>query len=81
MNEEQKAILFDILETLTETDEVRANPDIRLFDEGLLDSVGTVQLIVEIEACLGCAVPLSSFDRNEWATPNMILAKIGELQS
>ncbi|MDR2610180.1 MAG: D-alanine--poly(phosphoribitol) ligase subunit DltC [Clostridiales Family XIII bacterium] len=79
MNEKNKAIVFDILEELTETDEVRANPDIALFDEGLLDSIGAVQLLVEIEAKLGVSVPISSFDRDEWATPNRIIANIGAL--
>jgi D-alanine--poly(phosphoribitol) ligase subunit 2 len=81
MNEKNRDIVFDILEELTETDEVRVNPDILLFDEGLLDSIGAVQLLVEIESRLGVTVPLSSFDRGEWAAPNKIIASVGALMS
>jgi D-alanine--poly(phosphoribitol) ligase subunit 2 len=81
MNANNRDIIMDILEELAETDEVRTDPDVLLFDEGLLDSIGTVQLLVEIEEKLGVTVPISAFDRDEWATPNKIVAKVEELAS
>jgi D-alanine--poly(phosphoribitol) ligase subunit 2 len=35
----------------------------------LLDSLATVQLLVEIEGQLGIQVPVSDFDREVWGTP------------
>ncbi|WP_042347674.1 D-alanine--poly(phosphoribitol) ligase subunit DltC [Bacillus massiliigorillae] len=72
--------VLDLLEEVTESEVVQENPSINLFDEGLLDSLGTVQLIVEIEERLGILVPVSEFDRDEWATPNQIISKLEELR-
>ncbi|MFR8961593.1 MAG: D-alanine--poly(phosphoribitol) ligase subunit DltC, partial [Enterococcus faecalis] len=58
--------VLNILEDITGTDEVVNNQDIQLFEEGLLDSLATVQLLVEIEGQLGIQVPVSDFDREVW---------------
>lgn len=60
-----KTEVLNILEELTGSDEVKTNPDIDLFDEGLLDSMGTVQLLIEIESVLDITVPVSEFEREE----------------
>ncbi|MFS7399727.1 D-alanine--poly(phosphoribitol) ligase subunit DltC [Carnobacterium maltaromaticum] len=73
---DKKVALLDILEDLTGSDEARENMDLALFDEGLLDSLGTVQLLIEIESTMGISVPVSEFDRTEWATPNLILQQL-----
>ncbi|ANZ94828.1 MULTISPECIES: D-alanine--poly(phosphoribitol) ligase subunit DltC [Brochothrix] len=75
-----KTEVLNILEELTGSDEVKTNPDIDLFDEGLLDSMGTVQLLIEIESVLDITVPVSEFEREEWATPTMIIKKVAEFQ-
>ncbi|EBF5156289.1 D-alanine--poly(phosphoribitol) ligase subunit DltC [Listeria monocytogenes] len=69
-----------ILEEITETDEVVQNTNIKLFDEGLLDSMATVQLLIEIEERLDITVPVSEFDRDEWATPEMIITQLEALK-
>lgn len=58
--------LFSILEDITGTEEVRENPEVDLFEEGLMDSLATVQLLVEIEGQLDVQVPVSEFDRAQW---------------
>ncbi|MDO1605102.1 D-alanine--poly(phosphoribitol) ligase subunit DltC [Lactobacillus sp. YT155] len=68
--------ILDILTDITGTDEVRNNPDINLFDEGLLDSLATVQLLVEIDGQLGVQVPVSETVREEWDTPNKIIQQV-----
>jgi len=73
--------LFSILEDITGTDEVRDNPDVDLFEEGLMDSLATVQLLVEIEGQLGVQVPVSEFDRAQWNTPNKIIEQVKVLQA
>ena len=69
-----------ILEEVAETEEVVENTSIRLFDEGLLDSLATVQFLVEVESRLDITVPVSEFDRDEWATPEMIIKQLEELR-
>ncbi|HHP9359569.1 TPA: D-alanine--poly(phosphoribitol) ligase subunit DltC, partial [Listeria monocytogenes] len=71
--------VLEILEEITETDEVVQNTNIKLFDEGLLDSMATVQLLIEIEEKLDITVPVSEFDRDEWATPEMIITQLEAL--
>ena len=47
-----------------------------LFESGLLDSMATVQLLLELQTQLGIDVPVSEFERSEWDTPNKIIAKV-----
>ena len=69
-----KEAVLDILVSVTGSDEVKENETIDLFDGGLLDSLGSVQLLVELEGRLG-------FDRAEWNTPAKIIEKVDTLQS
>jgi D-alanine--poly(phosphoribitol) ligase subunit 2 len=68
--------LFDLLVALTHTNEVRANPDLRLYDYQLLDSIRTVDLIVVIEREFGVKISPAEFERENWATPRKIIADI-----
>lgn len=77
---EIRDVVMDVLTDLTGSDEVKENPDIQLFDTGLLDSMGTVQLLLELQNRLEIDAPVSEFDRQEWATPNKIIAKVASLQ-
>ena len=70
-----------ILDTLTEicgTDEVMKNPDVDLFSTGLLDSFGIIQLFVEIQEGLNIEVAPTEVTREEWSTPNKIIAYLEE---
>ncbi|MFF2879179.1 D-alanine--poly(phosphoribitol) ligase subunit 2 [Gottfriedia sp. NPDC057991] len=68
-----RAQVLAILTDLCNTEEIVENPEVLLFEEGLLDSFGTVSLLVEIEDKLGIDVTISDFDRGEWSTPNKII--------
>ncbi|MFT8872162.1 MAG: D-alanine--poly(phosphoribitol) ligase subunit DltC [Sporolactobacillus sp.] len=70
--------VLSILAEVCESDEVKENPDVRVFDEGLLDSFATISLVVEFENQLGIEVPISEFDRDEWATPNLMIQKLAD---
>ena len=48
---------------------------------GVLDSMGTVELIVEIENRFDIRVPVTEFGRDDWNTANKIIAGIVELQN
>ena len=72
--------VLNILEDITGTDEVRENQDVDLFEEGLLDSLGSVQLLIDLERECQVSIPVSEFDRAQWQTPNMIIERVSFLQ-
>jgi D-alanine--poly(phosphoribitol) ligase subunit 2 len=63
-----------ILEDITETDEVRHDLDARLYDEHLLDSLGTVGLMAALSHEFGIEISPSEVEREQWATPRKIVA-------
>ncbi|MEC2394915.1 D-alanine--poly(phosphoribitol) ligase subunit 2 [Bacillus thuringiensis serovar shandongiensis] len=77
---EFKGQILNVLEEACENDIVKDNPDVQLFEEGILDSFGTVSLLVEFQERLNIGVSISDFDRDEWATPNMIIKKLNDLR-
>jgi D-alanine--poly(phosphoribitol) ligase subunit 2 len=53
--------ILEVLASVAETEEVRSNPDLALYDLQVLDSMKTVQLIVELGREIGVEVsPASS---------------------
>ena len=75
-----KDTVLGILGDLTGSDEVSKDLDVNLFETGLLDSMATVQLLLELQAQCGIDVPVSEFERSEWDTPNKIIAKVESMQ-
>ncbi|KLD59270.1 alanine-phosphoribitol ligase, partial [Lactiplantibacillus plantarum] len=55
-----KATVLSILADLTGED-VSSNMDVNLFDEVILDSMGSVQLLLELQNQLGIDVTVSEF--------------------
>ncbi|ARB41223.1 MULTISPECIES: D-alanine--poly(phosphoribitol) ligase subunit 2 [Mammaliicoccus] len=78
MNFEESVL--NILAEVAENDIVKENPDIEIFEEGIIDSFATVGLLLEIQNNLGIDVTITDFDRDEWATPNKIINVLKELQ-
>lgn len=72
--------VLDILADVTGSDEVKKDLDVNIFQTGLLDSMGTVQFLLELQNQLGIDVPVSEFDRSEWETPNKIIAKVDSMK-
>nr|WP_276525238.1 D-alanine--poly(phosphoribitol) ligase subunit 2 [Lysinibacillus xylanilyticus] len=75
-----KQQVLEMLVELCEDDIILENQDIDLFEEGLLDSFGTINLLVEIESRFNISVPITDFNREEWNTPNRIAAELAERQ-
>ncbi|ANB60299.1 D-alanine--poly(phosphoribitol) ligase subunit DltC [Anoxybacteroides amylolyticum] len=71
---EIKHTVLELLEEICQTDVVKENLNIELFEEGLLDSFGVVSLLMGIEEKLGIRVGISEVDREQWSTPNKIIA-------
>lgn len=60
-------------------EDVSSMMDEDLFDAGVLDSMGTVELIVELESHFNIDIPIGEFGRNDWNTANKIVAGVTEL--
>lgn len=77
---EFKNEVISLLAEICQDDIVKENPDIDLFDAGLLDSFGTVELLVQAEERFGITVPITEFDRDTWNTPNQIAIQLADLK-
>ena len=75
-----KAQVIEIIDELFMED-VSDMMDEDLFDAGVLDSMGTVELIVELENRFDIRVPVSEFGRDDWNTANKIVEGVTELQN
>ena len=76
-------IKLEVIEIIDELfmEDVSDMMDEDLFDAGVLDSMGTVELIVEIENRFDIRVPVTEFGRDDWNTANKIVAGIAELKN
>lgn len=72
--------VLDILAEVAEDDIVKEQPDIEVFEEGIIDSMQTVGLLLEIQNQLGIEVSVMDFGRDEWATPNKIVDVLNDLR-
>ncbi len=70
--------VLSILEQVTGTDQVRRNPDLALFDLDILDSLGTVELIVALSEKFGVEISPAEIERQQWASPRKIIAYMEE---
>ena len=75
-----KSQVIEIIDELFMED-VSDMMDEDLFDAGVLDSMGTVELTVELENRFGIRVPVSEFGRDDWNTANKIVEGVTELQN
>ena len=75
-----KAEVLEIIDDLFMED-VPDMMDEDLFDAGVLDSMGTVELIVELENRFDIHVPVSEFGRDDWNTANKIIEGVTELRN
>ena len=75
-----KSQVIEIIDELFMED-VSDMMDEDLFDAGVLDSMGTVELIVELENRFDIRVPVSEFGRDDWNTAYKIVEGVMELQN
>jgi D-alanine--poly(phosphoribitol) ligase subunit 2 len=68
--------VLDVLAGVAETDEVRTNPDLALYDLQILDSMKTVELIVALSSEVGVEVSPAEFEREAWATPQKFVEDV-----
>jgi D-alanine--poly(phosphoribitol) ligase subunit 2 len=75
-----KEKLLDILATACETDLVKTDTSINMFDNSLLDSIGVIQLLLAIESELGIVVDPIDLQREDIETPEKFVAYFSKLQ-
>ncbi|CBL03481.1 MAG: D-alanine--poly(phosphoribitol) ligase subunit DltC [Gordonibacter pamelaeae] len=68
--------MLDILEEVCGDDEVRARRDEDLFALGLLDSMGAIELLVDIEDVFGVCIAPTEVERDEMNTVNLIIHQV-----
>ncbi|MCT8388528.1 D-alanine--poly(phosphoribitol) ligase subunit DltC [Leuconostoc holzapfelii] len=73
-----KEEVIDILNTIIGED-ISDQMDEDFFDNGLLDSMATVELLLDLEGKFDIQAPVSEFNREEWNTPNKVIAKVESL--
>ena len=66
--------VLDVLVDVSEIEGVRHDPDVRLYDLQILDSMQTVRLIVALSSEFGVEISPAEVDREEWATPRKIIS-------
>ncbi|MCM3727159.1 D-alanine--poly(phosphoribitol) ligase subunit 2 [Neobacillus cucumis] len=77
---EFKQQVIEVIAEICQDEVVKENPDIDLFDSSLLDSFGTVELLVLVEERFGITIPITEFDRETWNTPNNIAIQLADFK-
>lgn len=72
----EKEKVFQILVEICGDEIILEERNIDLFEEGLLDSMGTISLLVEFDNQLNINVPITVFDKEKWNTPNNIVSQL-----
>lgn len=75
-HEELDEKMLDLLEEITGDEAVREQRDVDLFEEGLLDSMAAVELLVDIEEEFGVSIAPTGVPREEMNTVNLIIHQV-----
>ncbi|MCE4051441.1 D-alanine--poly(phosphoribitol) ligase subunit DltC [Bacillus sp. Au-Bac7] len=75
-----KEEVLQVIAEVCQDDVVKEELDLDLFNSGLIDSFGTVELLVKFQDQLDINVPITEFDRDTWNTPNAIVDRLNELK-
>ncbi len=66
--------VLGVLAHVSEINDVRQNPDARLYDLQILDSMKTVELIVALSTEFAVSISPAELTADLWATPRQIVA-------
>ena len=67
---------LQVVASVAETDEVRTNLELPLYESQVLDSIKTVELMIRIEEEFGLKISPAEFEREMWGTPRKIVADL-----
>lgn len=65
--------VLELLAEICEDDAVRREPDMELFESGLMDSLGFAEFLVGLEEQFGIVISPSEVERSDIDTPEKIL--------
>lgn len=71
-----KEQVLDMLEEICEDDVVREDLDINMKEEGLMDSLAFVEMLVRIEEIFGLSIAPTDVTYEEIDTPNKVISYI-----
>ena len=71
-----KEQVLDMLEEICEDDVVREDLDINMKEEGLMDSLAFVEMLVRIEEIFGLSIAPTEVTYEEIDTPNKVISYI-----
>lgn len=71
-----KEQILEMLEEICEDEVVREDLDINLKEEGLMDSLAFVEMLVRIEEIFGVSIAPTEVTYEEIDTPNKVIAYI-----
>lgn len=77
-NDDVTQTVLKVITQICDTDEVLTEPDLDLFEAGIIDSMGFVELLFALEEELGLVVPPTDVDRDEVSSVNKILEFVRE---
>lgn len=72
----EKEQVLDMLEEICEDDVVREDLDINMKEEGLMDSLAFVEMLVRIEEIFGLSIAPTEVTYEEIDTPNKVISYI-----
>ena len=72
--------VLDIFEDVTGTDEIREDLDLDLFEAGLLDSLGIIEVLLKIEDVFGIKLQPTDLERRDMATVNNLVAFLEKIE-
>jgi D-alanine--poly(phosphoribitol) ligase subunit 2 len=70
--------IIDLLVDITGEDEIGDYRDDDLFEEGVLDSLGAIELLVSLKEEFGVSIAPTELEREEMNTVNKIIARVEE---
>ena len=69
-------MILELVARVAELEEVRQDPELRLYDLHILDSLKTVELIISFSEAFGLDISPADLERGQWATPRLIVADL-----
>ena len=79
MNREQvEEKVLDIIQEICDDDIIREEKDINLLDEGLIDSLDYIDMLVQFEEVFDIIMSPSEFTREEMDTPQKIIDQVSK---
>ena len=68
--------MLELIEEICDDDVIREERDVDLFEEGLLDSMAAIELLVAIETEFGVTIAPPAVEREEMNTVNKIIYQV-----